>query len=220
MKFKMAIFDMDGTLIDSLGVWKILWQKIGEEFLGKKDFTPTEYDDKLVRTMLLNDAMDLIHNNYKICSSGNELLDFANDIMKWFYSEVVCVKDGVIDYLKYLKSNGIKMCLVTATAKELVNLALKNCELVDYFPEIISCADIGKGKDELDAFFAACDLFGVKSKDVCVFEDSLLAIETVKKASFQTVGIYDKNNFCQDKIKEISDIYISCDKTLKDLIDY
>lgn len=218
MKFKVAIFDMDGTLIDSLGSWEILWEKIGENFLGKKGFRPLECDDKMVRTMLLKDAMYLIHSNYKVCSSGDELLNFANDLMKWFYSEVVCVKDGVIDYLEYLKLNGIKMCLVTATAKELVNLAVANCKLDVYFSEIISCADIGKGKNEPDAFLAACDLFGVKSKDACVFEDSLTAIKTAKKASFQTVGIYDKNNFCQDEIKEISDVYISCDNTLKDLI--
>ncbi len=219
MKFKVAIFDMDGTLIDSLCVWEILWEKIGEKFLNKKGFRPLERDDKLVRTMLLKDAMNLIHLSYNVGGSADELFNFATDLMKWFYKDVVRVKDGVIDYLEYLKANGIKMCVVTATAKDLVNLAIKSCNLDSYFEKIISCADIGKGKDEPDAFLAACDLFGVESKEACVFEDSLVAIETAKKASFQTVGIYDKNNFSQDQIKKTADIYISCDKTLKDLID-
>ena len=64
MNIKAAIFDMDGTLIDSLMVWDVLWCRFGEKYLNDKSFSPSEEDDKKVRTLTLKDAMNLIHNNY------------------------------------------------------------------------------------------------------------------------------------------------------------
>ena len=73
MVIKSAIFDMDGTLIDSLFLWEVLWSRFGELFLNDKSFAPTTEDDKRVRTLTLPDAMDLIHEKYSIGESGGEL---------------------------------------------------------------------------------------------------------------------------------------------------
>ena len=89
---KGAIFDMDGTLIDSLMLWDVLWEKFGVRFLNREGFRPSEEDDKIVRTMTLKDAMDHIHSIYKIGSSGAHLLEMANEIMINFYSNDVELK--------------------------------------------------------------------------------------------------------------------------------
>ena len=65
MKFKAAIFDMDGTLVDSLGCWDLLWKDMGIKFLDNENFKPEHEDDKKVRTLTLKDAMYLIHKKYK-----------------------------------------------------------------------------------------------------------------------------------------------------------
>ena len=75
---KAAIFDMDGTLIDSLMVWDILWKMFGSLFCEDGIFNPSEADDKAVRTMTLKDAMDYIHNQYNIGKTGNDLLETTN----------------------------------------------------------------------------------------------------------------------------------------------
>ena len=78
---KGAIFDMDGTLVDSLMLWDILWEKLGVKFLNCEGFRPLEEDDKIVRTKTLKGAMDHIHSVYKIVTSGEELLKIANELM-------------------------------------------------------------------------------------------------------------------------------------------
>ena len=78
---KGAIFDMDGTLVDSLMLWDILWKKFGNHFCENGNFAPSNADDKAVRTMTLKDAMEYIHTQYNIGKSGDELLETANKIM-------------------------------------------------------------------------------------------------------------------------------------------
>ena len=78
---KGAIFDMDGTLVDSLMLWDVLWEKFGIKFLNREGFRPFEEDDKIVRTKTLKDAMDHIHSKYNIGNSGEELLATANELM-------------------------------------------------------------------------------------------------------------------------------------------
>ena len=74
MNIKAAIFDMDGTLVDSLMLWDVLWSTFGDKYLNDKSFSPSVEDDKKVRTLTLKDAMLLIHNNYKLGESGERIV--------------------------------------------------------------------------------------------------------------------------------------------------
>ena len=219
MNITGAIFDMDGTLIDSLGVWDdVLWRKFGERYLGDCGFLPNEKDEKAVRTMTLRQGMELIYEKYGIGESAEELLKFAEEIVEDFYSNSVEMKSGAREYLQYLKDMGVKICLATATDNHLVEVALKRCDIGKYFDHIVTCTEVGAGKDKPDVFLAALDKIGTNLETTWLFEDSLKALETAKAAGFKTVGIYDKNTSGQDLIKEISTIYISEGDSLKSLI--
>ena len=218
LNIKSAIFDMDGTLVDSLMLWDVLWSIFGEQYLNDKNFTPSVEDDKRVRTLTLRDAMKLIHNNYDLGKSGEELLAEANHIMNDFYANSVELKDGVREFLEHCKNNGVKMCIASATAPELIDVALKHCDIEKYFLKVFSCSAIGKGKDEPDIFLQAASFLGTEIKDTWMFEDSLTAIETATKIGMPTVGIYDKYNFGHNKMKEIATEYIDSTETLLKLI--
>ena len=218
MEIKAAIFDMDGTLVDSLMLWDVLWSTFGEQYLNDKSFTPSKEDDKKVRTITSKDAMTLIHNNYNMGNSGEELLEKANCIIKDFYANSVELKDGVREFLEHCKNKGVKMCIASATAPEMIYIALKHCDIEKYFLKVFSCGTIGKGKDEPDVFLQAAEFLGAEIKDTWVFEDSLTAIETAAKIGMPTVGIYDKFNYGQDKIKEIATEYINSTETILKLI--
>lgn len=216
---KGAIFDMDGTLIDSLMLWKVIWKKFGNIFCGGKEFEPSASDDKAVRTMTLKDAMYYINSNYFIAKSGDELLEAANNIMRDFYANDVQLKDGVIEFLEYCHDKGIKMCIASATDITLLKIAVEHCKIGKYFEGILSCAEIGKGKDKPDIYIKALEYLGTKTEETCIFEDSHIAIETADKLGIKTVGIYDKYNYDQEKIKNIATVYIDNGETLKKLID-
>ena len=219
MKIKAAIFDMDGTLIDSLMLWDMLWSAFGDKYLNNKNFEPSPEDNKKVRTLTLRDAMDLIHTNYGLGESGEELLTLANSIMNDFYANKVELKDGVLEFLEYCHKKGVKMCIASATAPELLNTAIKHCKIERFFSEIFSCATLGKGKDKPDIYLLAKKFLGEKTEDTWVFEDSLTAIETAVKIGMPTVGIYDRHNFGHDKIRSLATEYIAEGETLLKLIN-
>lgn len=214
MKIKAAIFDMDGTLIDSLMIWGVIWAKLGEKYLGDPGFLPRAEDDKKVRTLTLKDAMTLIHERYHLGESGEAVWNEASRIIGDFYENDVKLKAGAREFLEHCQKSGVKMCIASATAPDLIELAMKHCEIEQYFSKIFSCSQIGKGKEEPDVFLMAADYFGEDKTETWVFEDSLVAIETAVSIGMPTVGIYDRFNFGQERIKEIATEYIGEGETL------
>jgi HAD superfamily hydrolase (TIGR01509 family) len=218
MKIKAAIFDMDGTLIDSLMIWGVIWEKLGEKYLGNPDFLPSAEDDKKVRTLTLKDAMGLSQEHDHLGESGEAVWNEASRIIGDFYKSDVKLKEGAKEFLEYCKNSGVKMCIASATAPDLIELAMKHCEIEQYFSKIFSCSQIGKGKEEPDVFLMAADYFGEDKAETWVFEDSLVAIETAVGVGMPTVGIYDRFNFGQERIKEIATEYIGEGETLLKLM--
>ena len=215
---KGAIFDLDGTLVNSLIFWDILWEHFGERFLNRKGFRPTKEEDKNVRTMTLKEAMDYVYSIYGFGSGGDELLDITFEMIEKFYTETVEVKDGVIEFLEHCKKSGIKMCIASATDKRLVKVAAEHCGILKYFDKVFSCADIGKGKDKPDIYLKAMECLGPSADETWIFEDSHIAICTADKLGIKTVGIYDKYNYGQDEIKKTATVYIDDGDSLKILI--
>ncbi len=214
MQIKAAIFDMDGTLVNSLILWDVFWTEFGKRFRGDAAFRPTQEDDKAVRTLTVAAAMYLIHEKYHLGESGAQLLRIANEIMVDFYKNRVEMKPGARELLDALRAQGTKMCIASGTAQDLMALALAHCDLKPYFDRTFSCADIGKGKDQPDIYLLAQEYLGEKAEDIWVFEDSLTAIETVQKLGMRTVAVYDRYNYGQETMRKIADHYIAEGETL------
>ena len=209
MKLTGAIFDMDGTLIDSLGLWDVLWKDFGERYCGGKTFVPDEVADRYIRTVILPEAMRFIHEHCGIGESAEELFRVADDCFVAYYKTTVQLKPGVREFLDYCMAHGVKMCIASAGEPHLINTVLDACDLRKYFLGTVSCASVGKGKDAPDVFFAARDFLGTPMEETWVFEDSVLSLDTAHKAGFHTVGIYDCHNHDPQRVRELSEIYIA-----------
>lgn len=218
MQIKTAIFDMDGTLIESLFVWEYIWEGIGRIYFDDPKFYPKEEDDKAVRTFSLKDGMAYIYERYDISGTVEELIDAVDKIIDEFYEKEISVKPGAIEFLEYCKQKGVKMCIASASTPKLVECALKRFDMEKYFEAFFSCSVLGKSKDKPDIYLHAAKQMGSKVEETWVFEDSLTAIETSSKIGMKTVAIYDKFNFGHDKMEEIADFYVGKGENLTKMI--
>ncbi len=220
MKIKGAIFDMDGTLIDSLWGWEELWEWGGREYLGIDGYRPDEAIDKAVRTMVLSDAMDYIHEHCRLGRDGGELVDHFNEILPDLYATKFMMKPGAKEFLDYCMEQKIPMVLASATAKNFIEIALNTHDMRKYFKAVLSCSDIGKGKEHPDIFLEALRILGTDIEETFVFEDSYVALETASAAGFKTVGVYDRYAFEQERLKKSSTHYIAEGETLMKLVPF
>ena len=186
--------------------------------MGDKDFRPCEEVNRAVRTMIYTEATEYIRVYYNIPETREGFFAFANGGTADFYRNEVKAKEGAVELLEYLRSRGIKICLASATQMSEIKTALKSLDLEKYFDGVLSCADIGIGKDRPDIYLMARDLLGASEGELCVFEDSFVALETARKAGFQTVGIYDKYNFGLDRLEAASDIFVKEGESLAAVI--
>lgn len=217
MNIKGAIFDMDGTLVESLGIWNYFYEQIGNKYLGKPIEVSTAFD-KSVRTVTLCEAAEMMQKEFGIKESSEEIYKYAQNLLLYYYERNVSLKEGAIEYLEYLRQNNVKMCLASATEKADVERCLKRFGIDKYFDCVISCCEVGRSKAFPDIFIAAQKSLGTAMNETWVFEDSLGAIKTASKAGFKTVGIFDKFNYGHDEMKQIADIYVGENQTLTDLV--
>lgn len=220
MKIKGAIFDMDGTLIDSLWCWKEFWEWGGREFFGIEGYRPDEALDKAVRTMVLADAMDYVHEICGFGRDGKELMDHFDEILPGLYETKIMMKPGAKEFLDYCKEQGIRMVLASATEQVLIEIALRRHDMNKYFSGVLSCAVIGKGKEHPDIYEAALEILGTPREETWVFEDSFVALETAAKIGMPTVGVYDRYAFEQERLKNSSTHYIAKGETLMKLVPF
>ena len=194
MNIQGAIFDMDGTLVDSLSFWDCFWKDMGKRYFDDPNFSmDTQHFDTHVRTMIFSNAISYLHGYLNVPCSAQEFDDFAASYVHRFYSTVAKAKAGAYELLEALRERGVRVCLASATDRCYLNIALESCGLAEFFtPEtIISCSDVGVGKEKPDVFLAAAKVMGTPTEKTAVFEDSALALETAKGAGFVTVGVYD-----------------------------
>lgn len=219
MKIKGAIFDMDGTLVNSLIAWKDIWAALADKYLdGEVGFPGAEIDRKL-RTMTLFEGMEMLHDLRGIGRDGRELWEFCNILIEDFYRNRVEMKSGAMEFLKYLHENNVKMCIASASALDMVMIAVERCGIGKYVPKLLSSCDFGCGKDKPDVYLAALEYLGTSVEDTWVFEDSLVALRTAKGIGMPVVGIYDAYNFGHEEMKDISDYYVDDGEGLDKFID-
>ncbi len=191
MNKRYCIFDMDGTLVDSMGYW----QSLEREFLIQKGVTEG-LDEILEQTkpMTLEEASTLFIETFHMEGTPAQLADEIHAIMEGHYRHDVCVKPGAREYLEDLKSRGVEMCVASATPAPLIRLCLERLGLAHYFRFILSCVDVGVGKRRPDVYLECAARFGAQPGEIAVYEDAIYAVRSSKEAGFYVVAIKDACN--------------------------
>lgn len=201
---KGAIFDLDGTLLDSMFVWDTL----PEEYLKSLGKEPKENLAEIFETFTLEQSAEYYRSHYKITLSVREIIKDINKMAAKFYRTRVTLKDGVKDFLKRLKNNGVKMCVATVTDKEVAEDVLKRLGVFEYFYGIYTCSEVGFGKETPEIYRYALKHLGTKKHETVVFEDVFYALKTAKCDGFKVAAVYDEHEIRQAQMKETADFYI------------
>ena len=199
-----AIFDFDGTLLDSM----FIWDTIGEDYLRTLGKEPHEDLKETFMTLTLEEAAEYYREHYKVTLSVTEIVDSINAMVEGIYRTKVTLKPGVAEYLRLLKESGVKMCVATVTDRYLVEDTLDRLGILHYFSGIFTCAEVGYGKDKPIIYQKALEHLGTAKEETFVFEDSLFALETAKTDGFPTVGVYDMHESRQEEMKRLADCYV------------
>ena len=208
---KGAIFDFDGTLLDSM----FIWDTIGEVYLRSLDIEPRENLAEAFKTFTLEESAEYYRTHYGVTLSVAEIVDGVNRMIEDLYKSTVPLKKGVAEFLEGLSKAGVRMCIATVTDKYLVEAALTRLKVRQYFGEIITTAEVGCGKNDPKIYRTALAYLGTEKHETLVFEDVLHALMTAKNDGFHVAAVYDKHELRQTEMKENSDYYITNYETVK-----
>lgn len=202
---KGYIFDLDGTLLDSMPAWE---QQLHDLLLSRGITPPADLLDR-TKTQGLESATSLVLKEFGLPDDPAVVYEQFQQNMEKLYCSKIQLKPGVKAYLDYLRSLGTAMAVATATARPLVEKVLQYHQLTDYFQSITTVAEVGIGKHDPRIFLASAKKLGLPPQQCIVFEDSLKAICSAKAAEFYTIAVYEATNPReQQELQQKADLYI------------
>ena len=202
----MLIFDMDGTLIDSNGIWR----DVDTAFLAKRGLPYTrEYYEGVAHTVFPK-AAEFTKSYCRLPESTDEIMAEWMEMAGDLYTTSVPVKPGVVAYLERCKAAGERMAVLTSSVPAHCHAALEHLGLKPYFERIFFAQELGTEKKYPTLWEKVAAALGVSPADCTLFDDSVEAIRGAKAAGMHTVGVADPYfASTADEMARTCDRYIS-----------
>lgn len=201
-----VIFDLDGTLIDSMWVW----DQIDEDYLSKKNIEVPKNLNSEIAHLSFNQVAKYFKKRFNLEDSLDDIKNSWNTMAYYHYSTDIKLKNGVKEFLDFLKSLNIKIALATSNSMNLLEATLKNNGIYEYFDSITLTDEVSVGKHEPDVYLLAAKKLGVDPKNCLVFEDIIQAVIGAKKAGMKVIAVEDTRSLSdKDKLLEASDEFIT-----------
>ncbi|MEG1863313.1 MAG: HAD family phosphatase [Oscillospiraceae bacterium] len=203
---RFAIFDLDGTLVDSMEYWR----GFPKAFLEEKGYTPTSEIERIGKVNWIKWLCTYFKDEYGLITTPKEVNDWAVAYVMKQYNTIVPFKSGAKEMLEKLYNEGVQMCICSSTDRYMMEGVLKRLDMLKYFKFTEHCRQFGKEKDEPMIFHHCMEKLGAKSpQEVAVFEDAFYSASTAKSEGFYLVGMYDKTEPKQAELKALADQYVS-----------
>ncbi len=204
-KIKAIIFDLDGTLIDSM--W--MWNDIDVQYLGKFGHFVPEDLQKAIEGMSFTETAAYFKERFQLPKTIEEIKRELNEMAYDKYIHEVTLKKGALSFLKKCREKGLKLGIATSNSKEIVSGVIRARGIESYFDCIKTSCDAKKGKPAPDIYLLVADILGVEPKDCLVFEDVPSGILAGKSAGMKVCAVDDLYSRNQDiEKKKLADYYI------------
>jgi len=219
-KYKAIIFDLDGTLIDSMGIWR----QVDMDFLGSRGISvPDDLFEHMPQGNSYNQTAKYFKDRFCLPDSVEEIMDEWTAAVRWHYEHDVSLKEGAKDTILCLRSIDIPLAIGTSNHDDLASLALSQHNLYQYFKTVVTGTHDMLGKPFPDIFLKAAKELSVEPGECIVIEDTLNGIRAAKAAGMYAIAIWDEDSNLQwQQIIAEADFYAenyqAIQKHLKELL--
>lgn len=201
---KGAIFDVDGTLLDSMEIW----EDVGVRYLNSIGIEAEPDLGTVLFTMSIQEGAAYVKEHYHLSQEPEEIVQGVLDIISNYYKKTALLKSGAKELLEKLDKHNIPMTVASSNNKKEIEMAFERLGIAKYFDRIFTCEEVGAGKTKPDIYLRAAEYLGTRPEETVVFEDVIHAIRTAKQAGFQVVGIYDETSKDdQEEVRREADWY-------------
>ena len=175
---KGAIFDVDGTLLDSMGIW----EDVGVRYLKSIGKEPEANLSQILFPMSIEEGAKYVKEHYELPYAIDEIIEGVLSIVRDFYYYEAPLKEGVKEILAALKEKEISMVIATSSEKDHIEKAFKRLGIDGYFEKIFTCSEVGESKSSPLIYWKAAEYLRTKPEETLVFEDAFHALLTAKSA--------------------------------------
>lgn len=205
MKNKLgAIFDLDGTLLDSMNVWK----EVDKVFLSRRGIVIPDDYTQAIKALGFEQAAKYTIQRFQLKETTEEVIAEWSELAGEEYKENVSLKPNAQEYLNMLKENGVKLAVATALHPHLCELTLKNNGIYNYFDAFTFSEEVKRGKEYPDIYLLAAEKLGLSPSDCVVYEDIYVGVCSAKTGGFFVCGVYDEHSKHERELIEgVSDMF-------------
>lgn len=205
-KKKAVIFDLDGTLVDSMWMWK----DIDIEFLKVYGYECPDDLQKAIEGMSFSETASYFKERFRLPLALEEIKAIWTEMSLNKYRHEVPLKQGVREFLQYLKERGLKAGIATSNGREMVDAVIASLNIGPYFQVITTACEVAAGKPEPDIYLKVADSLQVQPEDCLVFEDVPAGILAGKRAGMKVCAVEDEfSREMRAEKRSLADYYIN-----------
>lgn len=203
---KTIIFDMDGTIVDSMGYWRGV---VGNYLRQKGIALPMEIQHKTV-AMSLEMSLSFLKEHFQLPDSVEVMHRQLGELIADFYATKVMTKPHAEEVLQYARKKGYQLALGTSTSMEYAKICLHKNHLSHYFQELFTSDCLGLPKDDIRFFTKICEKMGTTPQDTILVDDSVIALAAARKAGLRTIAVLDEySKETWERIREENDVVVN-----------
>lgn len=184
---KACIFDLDGTLFDSMTFWREMDREILSPYVSD---VPDDFF-AAIESMCFDDGLRYTIERFSLPMTYEQLKAGYARLSHEAYGQRIPLKPGAMEFLRMLKDQGKRLAVATASSPEIFLPALERYGIADWFEAYATVSEAGRNKDEPDVYLLAAVRLGLPPSDCAVFEDLLVAVHSAKRAGFAVIGVQD-----------------------------